>query len=105
LGGGGYNWYDYTQKFERLEEVAAAIDSYAIPLVLLRRDETAAEWAHIAQVQSLADSQPDRWIRLYQEQDGPVSVILYLIKGHAARTADRERLRTLTAPRSLVSGK
>lgn len=101
LGGGGYNSQDYQPRFQKPEEVLAAIDQYAIPLVLVRREPARDNWAHIAQVEQARQLQPERWRVLFSKIDGPVSVTLYEISGNDKQKLDVQRLKQLTAPRGL----
>ena len=97
LGGGGYNTQDYEPKFSSPEQVMAAIDDYAIPLLLIRSENAPREWAHIRQLEEAMALHPDRFHLIWQ--DGPTR--LYGIGGNAARQADTARLIELSAPRAL----
>ena len=101
LGGGGYNASDYVPKFDSDAAVAAGIDDYAIPFVLLRFDATGNRWAHVGQVRRAQMAQPERWRQVYSYSDGNATVVLYRILGNDARSADIGRLRALSGPKAL----
>lgn len=97
LGAGGYNDGDYAPRFRTPEEVAAAIDGYAIPLVLLRGG---GAWAHVGQVEAARQLDPARWQPLWESN----GLTLYRLRGNERRAADPARLRDLAAPRALGGG-
>ncbi len=101
LGGGGYNNQDYLPRFHAPGEVMAAIDDYAIPLVLVRGLPGHNPWLHIDQVEQARALQPDRWELLYRGDADGIPVELFRIRGNAGRNADIDRLRALSAPRAL----
>lgn len=101
LGGGRYNTQDYQPRFHDPKQVLEAIDQYAIPLVLVRREPARDDWAHIAQVEQARALQPERWHILYRKIDGPVSVTLYALAGNDKRKLDVQQMKQLTGPRSL----
>lgn len=101
LGGGGYNAEDYVPRFKTPQEVMAAIDSYAIPLVLVRSMPGHKQWAHIDQVEQARALQPTRWELLYQGGSKSAPVELYRIRGNANAKANIDRLKALSAPHAL----
>jgi len=101
LGGGGYNTQEYQPRFTDLHDVLKAIDQYAIPLVLVRRERGRKEWAHIAQVDAARQLEPERWRVLYNRTEGATSVTLYEVKGNDGKKLDAGQLKQLTAPRGL----
>jgi hypothetical protein len=108
LGGGGYNTEDYVPRFHDPRAVIAAIDSYAIPLVLIRTAPGHNGWAHIDQVAQARALQPTRWELLYQgDGGGPdgAQVQLYRLGDNATRRADVGRLEALSAPRHLAGAR
>ena len=98
LGGGGYNAQDYLPRFQTLEQVMEAIDSYNIPLVLIRPDPSAAAWAHIGQVVEAQHLYPERWELLYHGASG---ISVYRLRGNAEKTGDTAKLAALSAPKAL----
>ena len=102
LGGGGYNNQDYSPRFESPRDVMAAIDSYAIPLVLLRNVTGQNKWRHIDQVEQARARQPDRWELLYRTGPANATIDLYRIRGNADLKADVDRLTALSAPHGLA---
>jgi hypothetical protein len=103
LGGGGYNEQEYVPLFQTAGEVMAAIDDYAIPLVLVRGTPGRNRWRHVDQVEQAREMQPDRWELIYEDSGGGVRVRLYRIHGNDGMVADFGRLRRLSAPRALAS--
>jgi hypothetical protein len=101
LGGGGYNSQEYQPRFKDPREVLAAIDRYAIPLVLLRQEPGRDKWAHIGQVEAARQLEPQRWQMLYRKVTPTTSVTLYLLAGNDRKKLDAAGLKTLTGPRSL----
>jgi hypothetical protein len=102
LGGGGYNRADYQPRFASPQEVMAAIDAFAIPLVILRTREGGDAWAHIGQVDEAARLFPDRWELIWHAAEPGYEVRLFRIKDNAARIAAVAKLRELSAPQRLV---
>jgi len=101
LGGGGYNSQEYQPRFKTSKEVLAAIDHYAIPLVLVRLEQGRDDWAHIAQVEQARALEPQRWQVLYRKLTATGSVTLYRLTGNDKQKLDTARLKQLTGPRSL----
>jgi hypothetical protein len=102
LGGGGYNRADYLPRYASPQEVMAAIDSYAIPLVILRTQDGGGEWAHVDQVAEAVRLFPDRWELVWREAGPGYEVRLLRIKDNAAKPGEIARLRALSAPQHLV---
>ena len=102
LGDGGYNNQDYRPRFHDAEGVAAAIDRYAIPLVILRYPGDPGDWAHIAQVDGLRRSDPTRWRTIYRDERHVPNITLFQIAGNDQKTADAGALTTLSAPNALL---
>jgi hypothetical protein len=101
LGGGGYNNQDYVARFKTVSEVTAAIDDYAIPLVLFRMNfPGAVPWGHVDQVAGAIESDPTRWQQLYRSTEVNPPVMLFEARGNESKPMDEKRLLTLTAPRS-----
>jgi hypothetical protein len=101
LGGGGYNSAEYQPRFKDPARALAAIDQYAIPLVLIRRERGREEWAHVAQIDKARSLEPQRWRVLYQKQTPTTSVTLYELTGNDKLKIDAGRLKQLTGPRAL----
>ncbi|MBV1800000.1 hypothetical protein [Siccirubricoccus sp. G192] len=101
LGAGGYNTHEYVPRFASPTEVMAAIDEYAIPLVLLQPGQAGRELAHIGQIRDTIAAFPDRWTLLWRSDEGPPA-FLYEVVGNAAKPADQAKLTRLSAPRQLV---
>jgi hypothetical protein len=101
LGGGGYNRADYQPRFATPQAVMAAIDDYAIPLVILRTRDGGDEWAHVDQVAEAARLFPDRWELIWQAARPGYAVRLFRIKDNATHIAEFARLRELSAPQHL----
>jgi hypothetical protein len=101
LGGGGYNSQEYQPRFKDPREVLAAIDRYAIPLVLVRQEPGRDKWAHIGQVEAARQLEPQRWQMLYRKVTATTSVTLYLLVGNDRKKLDAAGLKALTGPRSL----
>jgi hypothetical protein len=102
LGGGGYNRADYQPRFATPQAVMAAIDDYAIPLVILRTRDGGDEWAHVDQVAEAARLFPDQWVLIWQAAGPGYEVRLFRIKDNATRIAEFARLRELSAPQHLL---
>ncbi|WP_264715788.1 ArnT family glycosyltransferase, partial [Limobrevibacterium gyesilva] len=92
LGGGGYNQQDYAPRFATAREVMAAIDEYAIPLVLLRVTGRAGEWQHLRQLAEAQALYPDRWELIYRDPSVSPELRLYRIRGNDAKVASEARL-------------
>jgi hypothetical protein len=101
LGGGGYNSQEYQPRFKTPQQVLAAIDEYAIPLVLVRHEQGRDDWAHIAQVEEARRLEPQRWQVLYRKTTPTSSVTLYRLAGNDKKPLDVAKLKALTGPRSL----
>ena len=102
LGGGGYNRADYLPRYTSPQEVMAAIDAYAIPLVILRTTDAGDEWAHVTQVADAVRMFPDRWEQVWRETGPGYEVRLLRIKDNAAKPGEIARLHELSAPQHLV---
>jgi len=103
LGGGGYNSQEYQPRFQDPRQALAAIDQYAIPLVLIRRERGRDEWAHVAQIDDARALEPQRWRVLYRKLTPTTSVTLYQLTGNDAQKINVEKLKQLTGPRALQS--
>jgi hypothetical protein len=102
LGGGGYNTQDYVPRFETAEQVMAAIDDYAIPLVLFRPNSSdSTPWLHVDQVAEAARLDPVRWQELFRVTSVDPAVVLFGIRGNENKPLEAKRLMTLSAPKSL----
>jgi hypothetical protein len=102
LGGGGYNRADYLPRYATPQEVMAAIDAYAIPLVILRTHDGGGDWAHVGQVADAVRMFPERWEVIWRGAGPGYEVRVFRIRDNAARPGDVARLRELAAPRHLV---
>jgi hypothetical protein len=102
LGGGGYNDEDYLPKFETPAEVMAAIDDYAIPLVLVSAPNDDRQWAHLRQIAQAQELYPDRWELIYRDAHASPEVLLFRIRGNDNRNADLTKLTALSKPRALT---
>jgi len=102
LGGGGYNNQDYVPRFETVQQVMAAIDDYAIPLVLFRPNSSDnTSWHHVDQVAEAARLDPPRWQELFRVTSVDPAVVLFSIRGNETKPLEAKQLTTLSAPRSL----
>jgi hypothetical protein len=102
LGGGGYNRADYLPRYATPQAVMAAIDAYAIPLVILRTQDSGDEWAHVGQVAEVARIFAEQWELIWHDAGPGYEVRLFRIKDNAARIAAFSKLRELSAPQHLV---
>jgi hypothetical protein len=102
LGGGGYNDGDYLPRFETPAEVMAAIDDYAIPLVLVSARNDNKQWTHLRQIAQAQQLYPDRWELIYRDTRASPEVLLFRIRGNDNRNADFARLTALSGPRALT---
>jgi len=100
LGGGGYNNADYRPRYHAIADIMAAIDDYAIPLVLLRTDHHAEEWTHLQQIRDAIQRYPNRWERIWQGEDA-TPVALYRVIGNGKAVTDVARLVALSGPHAL----
>lgn len=102
LGAGGYNNQDYQPRYQTPQDVAAAIDDYAIPLVLYRANAaTNADWQHLQQIAEARRLDPARWDEIYADMSVRPKISLYRLEGNDAKRADAKRLTDLSAPSSL----
>lgn len=101
LGGGGYNNTDYVPRYETANEVAAAIRTYRIPLLLLRDPNRPGEWAHIKQVADLVDRDPAQYQLVWRGVGGK----LYAVTENIGRPGEGTLLTELSAPHALGGGK
>ena len=101
LGAGGYNSQEYHARFKNPRDALNAVDQYAIPLILVRREWARDEWAHIAQIDDARKLQPERWNVIYRKDTATTSVILYELADNDKRKLDVHRLKKLTGPREL----
>jgi len=101
LGAGGYNNQDYAPRYQTPQEVMAAIDANAIPLVLLRTDDRLGGWTHLRQVDQARHLFPDRFELVWQGA-GADPFLLFQVRGNDRLKADTSRLESLSAPRKLV---
>jgi hypothetical protein len=79
----------------------AAIDEYAIPLVLLRTSGAPGEWTHLRQIEEAIAEFPDRWELAWRDDTVQPPVSLYRVRGNELRAADTAKLIALSAPRAL----
>ncbi|MEO6022699.1 MAG: glycosyltransferase family 39 protein [Burkholderiales bacterium] len=100
LGGGGYNNQDYIPLYRTLDEVAAAIRTYRIPLLLLRNPNRRGQWAHIKQVADLVARDPGRYQLVWAGKGG----MLYKVTESYSMPGDRKLLTELSAPHALGGG-
>ena len=102
LGGGGYNDQDYVPRFKTARQVVAAIDSYAIPLVLFRPNVPGSlSWLHVNQVVEAARLDPARWREVVRVTAADPAVVLFEIRGNENKPLEAKRLLALSAPRAL----
>jgi hypothetical protein len=102
LGGGGYTNQEYLPRFETPAEVMAAIDDYAIPLVLVSARNDNKQWAHLRQIAQAQQLYPDRWELIYRDKHVSPEVLLFRIRGNDSRSADLAKLTALSAPQALT---
>jgi hypothetical protein len=101
LGGGGYNASQYLPRYDTPAAVMAAIDAYAIPLVLVRTQAAGNKYTHIDQVMAASRQWPERWSRLYRSDSNGVVVEVFQIGGNDTKQDDPAKLEALAAPRGL----
>lgn len=101
LGGGGYNNDDYVPRFSEVGDVIAAIDRYAIPLLVFRGDRSPRAWAHIGQVREALRREGKEWeiVARAGPADDPVLIVRLHENDH--RRTDVRALEKLSAPRGL----
>jgi hypothetical protein len=104
LGGGGYNNEDYLPRFSSAKEVGAAVDAYAIPLVLIHSTPGHDRWAHIGQTEQARALQPERWDLVRSIGPANDQWRLFRIRGNVDATADVAKLEQLSAPHALGGG-
>lgn len=102
LGGGGYNNQEYVERYGSAAEVMAAIDAYAIPLVIFRDSGTPNEWAHLHQIRDAITQFPERWELLWRDDSVSPPTSVYAIRGNTTKSADVARLITLSGPRAMA---
>ena len=78
----------------------AAVDEYAIPLVLVR-STGGDEWVHVRQINEAHELYPDRWDLIYEDRRSAPKILLFRIRGNAERNADTAKLTSLSEPRAL----
>jgi hypothetical protein len=101
LGGGGYNNSDYIARYKNASEVGVALQSYRIPLLLLRDPNRPGEWAHIKQVADLVDRDPSRYQLVWSGRGGK----LYKLVDSYGQRGEDKLLTELSAPHALGGGK
>jgi hypothetical protein len=101
FGGGGYNNRDYSPKFKSPAETMAAIDQFAIPLVLIHADTSQKHWAHLDQLAGAQRLFADRWTLLYQGSGLEGGVRLYRIRANDTKRGNLAALTVLNAPKAL----
>lgn len=101
FGGGGYNRQDYLPRFEHADQLMQEIDEYAIPLMILQRDPTGKDWAHIRQVEDLMRLYPERWRILSRNTSVSPEVLVVEIIGNGDKEAPSSKLMSLTGPKAL----
>jgi hypothetical protein len=100
LGGGGYNNQDYVPRYTSLDQVAAVLRTYRIPLLLLRDQDKPDGWAHIKQVAQLVARDPDRFQLVWTGKGGR----LYRLTDNIGVPGDGKMLTDLSAPHALSGG-
>lgn len=100
LGGGGYNNQDYVPLYKTVDEVAAAIRTYRIPLVFLRDTIRPGQWAHIKQVADLVARDPGGYQLVWSGMGGK----LYKVTENYSMPGDNKALTELSAPHALGGG-
>jgi hypothetical protein len=101
FGGGGYNSRDYLPRFEHPSQLMQEIDEYAIPLMILRRDPTGKEWAHIRQIEEAMTLYPERWRVISRNTAVTPEVLLVEIRGNGDKESPTAKLKALTGPKAL----
>ncbi|MBV8574084.1 MAG: hypothetical protein JOZ58_03465 [Acetobacteraceae bacterium] len=100
LGAGGFQ--DYEPRYGSAAAAMAAIDEYAIPLVILRTDGAPGEWAHLRQIEDAIALFPERWELLWRDDTVRPIVSLYRVQGNERRAADLSKLVALSGPRAMA---
>jgi len=98
LGGGGYNNFEYEPRFNAVEQVAAELAAYHVPMVVISAADRASRWLHISQVQALLDQPASGW-RLAWQSDGSDDVRIYLNDVNAKQQGSVALIEKLSAPR------
>jgi hypothetical protein len=98
LGGGGYNNFDYAPRFSSVDDVAAELVPYRVPVIVISTADRASRWAHVAQVQALLDRPASGW-RLAWTGKGTDDVRIYVNDAHAQQPGAAALVRKLSAPR------
>lgn len=102
LGAGGYNNSDYEPRFRTPDQAMAALDSYAVPLVLFQEDPSSLAWAHIRQVEEARRIDPGRWTLVYRDSQSSPATEVLLVQPNYKMEADVKKLSVLSAPRALI---
>jgi len=100
LGGGGYNNQDYEPLYQTIDQVAAALRTYRIPLLLLRDPNRPDEWAHIKQVADLVARHPGQYQLIWAGRGGK----LYKVTENSGVPGEIKLLTELSAPHALGGG-
>ena len=101
LGRGGYNNQDYIPAYKSIDQVAAALRTYRLPLLLLRDPDLPGEWEHIKQVAQLVARYPDRFQLVWSGKGGE----LYRVTDNIGLPGNGDLLTELSAPHALGGGK
>ena len=101
LGRGGYNNQDYIPAYQSIDQVAAALRTYRLPLLLLRDPDRPGEWEHIKQVAQLVARYPDRFQLVWSGKGGE----LYRVTDNIGLPGNSDLLMELSAPHALGGGK
>ena len=80
----------------------AALDSYAVPLVLFQEDPSSLAWAHIRQVEEARRIDPGRWTLVYRDSQSSPATEVLLVQPNYKMEADVKKLSVLSAPRALI---
>lgn len=98
LGGGGYNNFEYEQRFSTLAQVAAELATYRVPMIVISTADRASRWVHISQVQMLLDQPGGGW-RIAWRSNGADDIRIYVHDAYAKQPGSVALVKKLSAPR------
>ena len=108
LGAGGFNTDEYEPRWRTPQEVMAALDDYAIPLVLFRRHIAdhrrglvQRDLGHIRQLAAAMTMFPERWELIYRDDGTDPEILVFRVRGNFGRPIDVAKLLAVTAPKGL----
>jgi hypothetical protein len=100
LGAGGYNNFQYTPRFDSVEDIKTELSKYSIPVIVISTASHSQNWAHIAQVQELID-RPEMGWHLEWRGNGSDDVRIYINKMNMQLAGAHGLVKELSKPRRL----